>query len=235
MQDDLAMREIRLEWRLIFLYAMGLVAFSVVYTMALWLMPGADDSLTFAAYGQLIYYAILATLMVRVAYRPLKTMLAKHRMQKGYTLGVIIGGFFFMLGTSTLVGIVLSEFGITDTSANQESLEQMAQSAWYNFVAVGLFGVLFAPIIEELVFRKGVFGLMERRWNATAAILGSSLLFGAIHMMTGFSHVLELLPYVAMGVAFGVIYKLTDRRLDIVIGMHMLWNLFVVSVMLIGM
>ncbi len=234
MHDDYTTQEIRIEWRMIFLYALGLLAFSIAYALVLVWVPGAEDSQTFAAYGQLVYYAILAFVMVRACAGPLKRMLNRHRQRKGYTLGMVLGGFFLMLGVSTIVGIIMREFGVTDPSGNQESLEEMARSAWYNFLAVGLFGVLFAPVIEELVFRKGVYGLIERRTNATAAILLSAFLFGGIHMLSGFSHALELLPYVSMGVVFGIIYKMTERRLDIVIGMHMLWNLFVVGVMLFG-
>lgn len=45
-----------------------------------------------------------------------------------------------------------------------------------------LITVIFAPIIEELIFRGALFFLIEKFTNGYAAIFGTAILFSVIHM-----------------------------------------------------
>ena len=45
---------------------------------------------------------------------------------------------------------------------------------------IGAVTVVMAPLLEELMFRGGVFGTL-RRWNRAAAYIGCLLLFALLH------------------------------------------------------
>ena len=71
-------------------------------------------------------------------------------------------------------------------------------------------GSLAAPITEEAAFRGYAQGLLERAWRwAPAAIVGSSLLFAAVHIVQGLSAP-KLGLYFLAGVIFGTIAYLTN-------------------------
>jgi len=69
---------------------------------------------------------------------------------------------------------------------------------------------LAAPLSEEAAFRGYAMGILERAWkNAPAAIIGSSLLFAAVHFLQGIDPV-KLGLYFAAGVIFATVAYLTN-------------------------
>jgi membrane protease YdiL (CAAX protease family) len=71
-------------------------------------------------------------------------------------------------------------------------------------------GVLAAPLSEEAAFRGYAQGMLERAWRwAPAAIIGSSLLFAAAHVLQGLS-VPKLGLYFFAGLIFGTLAYLTN-------------------------
>jgi membrane protease YdiL (CAAX protease family) len=71
-------------------------------------------------------------------------------------------------------------------------------------------GVLAAPLAEEAAFRGYAQGMLERAWAwAPAAIVGSSLLFAAAHVVQGLS-VPKLGLYFLAGLIFGTLAYLTN-------------------------
>jgi membrane protease YdiL (CAAX protease family) len=71
-------------------------------------------------------------------------------------------------------------------------------------------GSLAAPLSEEAAFRGYAQGLLERAWGwAPAAIIGSSLLFAAVHVTQGL-YVPKLGLYFIAGLIFGTLAWLTN-------------------------
>ncbi|SHK45752.1 CAAX protease self-immunity [Clostridium cavendishii DSM 21758] len=64
-----------------------------------------------------------------------------------------------------------------------------------------LVACIMAPVVEELVFRGIIFTRLRFRFNTTAAILISSLIFGLLHISLSIVHAFIL------GVTFCVIFK----------------------------
>ncbi|TDQ35230.1 CPBP family intramembrane glutamic endopeptidase [Aureibacillus halotolerans] len=85
-----------------------------------------------------------------------------------------------------------------------------------------LYMVFFAPVFEELIFRKIIFGQVYKKTNFFIAGIVSSLAFAVLHM--DFTH---LLIYTSMGFVFAFLYVRT-QRIIIPILVHGLMNLFVV-------
>ena len=94
-----------------------------------------------------------------------------------------------------------------------------------------IMGALAAPLSEEAAFRGYAMGVLERAWgSAPAAIIGSSILFAAVHFPQGIDAV-KLSLYFGAGVLFAVIGHLTNslyavmvvHSLGDVLGFAVLW------------
>ncbi len=84
-----------------------------------------------------------------------------------------------------------------------------------------LFGLVAAPIFEELLFRMGIYSLFRRKLRRESAILISALGFALVHgyQLQGF------LSCLAAGIVFALIYNKCGN-LWYCIGAHMFCNLF---------
>ena len=70
------------------------------------------------------------------------------------------------------------------TSTSQSENQALIQEASIRLPLMTILSTcFFAPIIEESVFRCGVFACLRGRWNFVFSALLSSLLFGSIHIM----------------------------------------------------
>lgn len=82
-----------------------------------------------------------------------------------------------------------------------------------------LFAVVIAgPILEELVFRGAILHSFLQNMGRIRAVLLSSLLFAAIHLLPH-----QMIGAFALGVLFGIVYSRT-RNLGHTIVLHMLAN-----------
>lgn len=91
----------------------------------------------------------------------------------------------------------------------------------------------YAPIAEELVFRKSIKDVIKNKW--VYAIV-SGLIFGGLHIISyinGFSDLLYLIPYSALGIAFALLYYKTDNIFSS-ISMHALHNSISILIYLLG-
>src|SRR5690625_6728173 len=66
---------------------------------------------------------------------------------------------------------------------------------------------IISPILEEIVFRKVIFGAIYKRTNFFIGAAASSLIFALIH-----GEPKHLLIYASMGFVFAFVYVKTKRR-----------------------
>lgn len=137
----------------------------------------------------------------------------------GY-LYVLLGNYlsnFISMTLSDALKIPMSE------SINQMTIVRMLNSNGVIFIILS--AVLIGPIVEELIFRKSIFGLIKNQYVALAA---SSFIFGAIHLTAEASISAALIngiSYFAMGLIFGYIYIKNDKNIMAPIAVHILVNL----------
>lgn len=136
----------------------------------------------------------------------------------------MITGVFLAFFAQTIAGMIeMKVFGIEAGSENTEQLIEIAAATpWFILVTSVL-----APVLEEIVFRKILFGTLYKRYNFLAAAIISSLIFAAVHL--DFSH---LLIYMSMGIVFAFLYVRT-QRIIVPITAHVMMNTFVVLVNLV--
>ncbi|WP_169057225.1 CPBP family intramembrane glutamic endopeptidase [Bacillus pumilus] len=133
----------------------------------------------------------------------------------------IIVGFFLSLLTQSIAGMIEQYvFGIGRESENTQNILSIMDAFPFLVVIIALIG----PILEEIIFRKIVFGVIYERSNFFIAALVSSVFFAAAH--SDFDH---FLLYTAMGFTFAFLYAKT-KRIIVPIGAHMLMNSLVILV-----
>lgn len=151
------------------------------------------------------------------------SILQKHRVtneiKKQATLSQVIGwsflGLFMAFGAQALAILIeLNLLGIEPGSENTEQIFSLMEMTPI-FVVIP---AILAPILEEIVFRKIIFGTLYKRMNFFLAAIISSLIFGIIHF-----DLTHLLIYTAMGFVFAFLYIKT-KRIIVPIIVHMGMN-----------
>lgn len=145
--------------------------------------------------------------------------------------------FFFYYACSYIIGFLtqfLNQIVDIDISNNQQFIEEaLKYSPFAMIIAAGFLG----PIVEELIFRKSIFGLIK---NDKISLLVSTISFAMIHIISSFSlgyNFLQLLvmtiPYLTGGLLFGFIYLKTNKNIYYVILIHTFSNLISILFLLL--
>lgn len=138
------------------------------------------------------------------------------------SIGWAIGGVFLSLFAQSFAGIIEQLIGIKPGSENTEQIMRLIDAAPFVILIVSIIG----PILEEIVFRKIIFGSLYKRFGFFLSALVSSLIFAVAHM--DFVHILL---YASMGFTFAFLYVKTKRIL-VPIFAHVAMNTLVVIMQL---
>ena len=120
--------------------------------------------------------------------------------------------------------IVMSLLGVTEGSENQEILNSLVDAALFDKIALIVFSVFLAPFVEEIVFRRAIYGFLENI-NIPLAIIVSGLSFGFIHVLSG--DYIQLIIYGSLGLALAYTYYISNKNIITVITIHMIYNLVI--------
>jgi len=130
-----------------------------------------------------------------------------------------------VVGAELAWEFVLTRLGLPMENQDLMDILQRAHSPWLvaSLVAVA---TLVAPVAEELVFRVGLFRYFRTRSPRWAALLLTSVLFGALHVHWGgkFEGLPSLAPLVVLAGVFCLAYERTGL-IGTTIVAHALFNL----------
>ncbi len=121
-----------------------------------------------------------------------------------------------------LAAVVLGAFGLAEETGPLD--EFLARG---DLTVIVLAFLLVAPVAEEIFFRGVVYNAWERERGVWVAVVGSALLFAAIH-----SSLFALVPIFALGMALALLYRST-RSLVATIAMHAGFNAISVAIALL--
>lgn len=133
-----------------------------------------------------------------------------------------IFGFLLLLIGQSIAAMIEMAIGIDPGSENTSTLVNIAEVVPVAIIAV----VLFGPVLEELVFRRVIFGSLNQTTNFFVATAVSALVFAAVHME--FSH---LLLYFTTGLILAFLYQQTKRIITPIIA-HVCLNGYVMLIQL---
>ncbi|QBP40064.1 CPBP family intramembrane glutamic endopeptidase [Paenisporosarcina antarctica] len=140
----------------------------------------------------------------------------------GASIGWGVVGFFMVLFGQALAAFIENALGIDPGSENTAAFIKIADAAPVAILSIAI----FAPILEELIFRRVIFGSLVQKTNFFIAGAVSAIVFAIIHF--DFTHILL---YAVSGFIFAFLYYKTRRIMTSIIS-HMLLNGFVVLVQL---
>jgi len=127
----------------------------------------------------------------------------------------LIGLFIMMISN-----LIISFISNGSNAGNQETIEEMFDKAP---VYIYCSAVFFAPIVEELVFRRAIKNIIP---NSLLFILTSGLIFGGLHIIgtiEAWYDILYLIPYSSLGIVFAYILQKTNN-IFVTIGLHFMHN-----------
>lgn len=139
---------------------------------------------------------------------------------KVYVFGVLLMG---------ISNTIISKFTHMEISENEEIIRNLVDTMP---IYITFSTVLYAPLIEELIYRKCIRNLIS---NDIAFIYMSGLIFGLMHVVSGHETVNDILmgiPYIIIGIDFAFIYYKT-KNIFSTIQFHFLHNLLLLIIQFI--
>lgn len=176
--------------------------------LTLWINPQVSSINPWIEFG--IYLWMLG-FSVALAYPEIKRSIKKLPSFTRWLRGIVL--MFFSLYLVSIVCSLLATYlsGTTD-SVNQASV---IQSLGSRTLLTLFITIIYAPIVEEIVFRGVLFRGLRHRFNFIIAGLISGLSFGSIHIMDSlasgnFNDAWFLLVYAGLGIFFCFAYEKDD-------------------------
>ncbi len=134
----------------------------------------------------------------------------------------VIGGYLIMTACNTLTAMLLTFAESTQNPNNEAVIGLVSDSGGMMSATV----IFFAPIVEEVLFRGGIFGFL-RKYNRAAAYIVTVVAFSFYHLwayvLQDTSNLIYLAQYIPAGIILCRIYE-RDNTIWAPIGMHMLVN-----------
>lgn len=117
-------------------------------------------------------------------------------------VGIIVAGAVFSL----VINYIFTVAGWLESS---ETYSKVADEQFsYALIPALFFYGIVSPIVEEMVFRGIVYNSLRRNLGVFSAIIGSALLFGAIH-----GNIVQMVYGTIMGIFMAFFYKKYDKLL----------------------
>jgi uncharacterized protein len=183
-----------------------------------------------------LVYLLLLPLVIYFLKKPLLRDFIDFKQNIGTYIAPLIIGYLYLIAGNIVSNVItnfLSKIFSLEpqTAINQMIIIDALRSNGAVFMVIG--AVVFGPIVEELIFRKALFGIIP---NDKVALGVSTIIFGMIHL-TSEASLLDALvngvPYFVMGFIFGFIYLQTKKNIMIVTIVHMVSNLISVLAILL--
>ncbi|MGM9924768.1 MAG: lysostaphin resistance A-like protein [Bacillus sp. (in: firmicutes)] len=151
--------------------------------------------------------------------------LLRNREQAPVQTSVLwaVGGVFLAFFSQSIAYSIETLIGIEEGSDNTAFLVDVITYVPIFVVITAIIG----PILEEIVFRKIIFGTLYKKYNFALSAFISSLIFGLAH-----AEIEHLILYTAMGFTFAFLYVKTNRII-VPIFAHVAMNTTVVAAQLL--
>jgi membrane protease YdiL (CAAX protease family) len=187
-------------------------------------------SLKTSSYIMLFSYIVVLLILLGIYFKDIinEFKLFIKNIWKNFDVGLkswLLGLSIMFFSNLVLVFIFKS------SGANNENAVQSLIKA--SPIAMGFYTCLFAPIIEEFVFRKTLKDIIKNKW---LFIFISFIFFGGAHVISSAQNIIDLLyiiPYGAFGITFAYAYYKTDTIYTSIL-FHMIHNslLFFLSIII---
>jgi uncharacterized protein len=212
-------------------YFLGyLFVYPLIGVYITYLMTGVSDAMTQqVAYG---IYGFLILLTLFLSWPIIKESLRMAKGRWGSHLKKIPLNYTFLFASLFVVNTAISTITGVESSANQELVFQSFMETPGLIIFAAL---IMAPIVEELVFRGGLYRALRNRYSYKRAIFISMFAFGFIHVFASllsgdYMDLWNIFTYMAMGFFFVKIYEETGSVFPAIL-LHFFNNAIALSIM----
>ncbi|MYL35744.1 CPBP family intramembrane metalloprotease [Pontibacillus yanchengensis] len=183
-------------------------------------LTGNQESQLIVTWNLISFPAALIIILLLLRPDMKETSLTRKNLPISKLLGWSLLGIILAYVAQIIAGLIEMGLGIPQASENTQQLMNFAKSMPIFILII----TVLAPILEELLFRKVLFGSIYKKTNFIIAALISSLIFAVVHM-----DLMHTIKYTAMGLVFAFLYVQTKRIIVPIIA-HMAMNLIVVLI-----
>lgn len=196
-----------------------LVSFLIAQTLALIIFRGLSimlktdyDSIITLLLSAITAYIILFSIFYKQDFKLLAHSFKEHTKKRDLLYGLLLG--ILIVIVAGLISRILPQ----PNSANNTSL--LVQ---HNILIAGVFVVLIAPVLEEILFR----GILVDK----IGVVLSSMLFSVIHIGSGdlYSIIYPAIITFIIGSVLGTAYKKTKSLLLVILA-HSVYNIFILFI-----
>lgn len=169
----------------------------------------------------LIFSFVVTLLVILILLRhEMKNPLRHNAASIPASIGWAVAGVFLSLIAQSIAGSIEMALGIEQESENTQQLMGFVEYSPLVILVIAVAG----PILEEIIFRKIIFGVLYNRLGFFLSAMISSLVFAAAHM-----EFVHILLYASMGFTFAFLYVRT-KRIWVPITAHVAMNSLVVII-----
>lgn len=172
-------------------------------------------------------YILVSAACVYIARPVWKPSVEKFRSEPMKYIRMIAYVIVLILVVNFGLSILISLVTQTDTSQNQQIIENNSMiSPFYTF----FYTCIIAPVLEETIFRGGIYTFVKDKLGVVAALVISSILFGMIHVSSSLfsgdlNDLVYLILYAGIGAILGYAYE-RSQTIIVSVGIHAGNNLF---------
>lgn len=166
----------------------------------------------------LISFTLTFIIIIFILKKEWKTSERWSPSSIGSSISWAIAGVFLALFAQTIAANIEQAIGIEMGSENTENIIRLIEG----FPFIILISSVIGPILEEIVFRKIIFGALYTKFNFFLSALISSVIFALAHFEPE-----HILLYSSMGFTFAFLYIKT-KRIIVPIFAHVTMNTLVV-------
>lgn len=137
-----------------------------------------------------------------------------------------VGFNYWLVGLSVMIvsNIIIGLFSPLSLPENEQAVRHALDQ---NAIYMAISAVLIAPVIEETLFKKTLFDMIN---NKKFFVIISGIIFGAFHIIGSAESLyswLYIIPYASLGIAFSYTFVKTNNILTPII-MHSFHNLIAI-------
>jgi membrane protease YdiL (CAAX protease family) len=213
------------------------VGHQFVYPLILWFILKSNDPgfTVYPLWSLIVLYGTTILVTLYLAWPLLAESWAAMRHHVGHTIRTVLAIFPLMYFTSIVLAVLIAQLSGQATSGNQTSLiELLGEFPVFTVILT----VLFAPIVEELVFRGAFYRYFRAKGMYWMPMLLSASAFSYIHLSVALNagHFSELwfFPlYAVLGAFLSVAYEKTGNIFGPIL-LHFSYNAFGLLIALIA-
>ena len=170
----------------------------------------------------LIVGAIIFALASFSRGRKPKHVFGLRKRSKKYIIIITMAG-MFVAYIAVFLGSVISNFLLSTGEPKKEDLQEIVQTLMTNDdislkIAIALSAIIFAPLIEEVIFRGYLYPVIKRFSHPIFSCVITSLLFAVIH-----SNLEGLMPLFLLAIVLTIFYEIS-KSIWVPILMHACFN-----------